>query len=405
MTLTGLGIDYPQWLKLVEQKQEDLDRLDQELADLLARYLDQVQLATLLTDISKNKAKRKKLTRMLEDGIPIKVEWGGPVQLKAVLNALGVKVNDCEDKTLARHYDDHQINKYGSTWGKFVNPVTGRIHADFKQLGARTGHFSVGNPPLQGMPRDGGYRDCIVAAAGERLLIADWSQVEVRIVAEISQDHTMMQIFQESKDLHTTVARRLLGLRGNVEVTSEQRRLSKAVVFGLIYGMTANTLVTHARDNFQVEMTLDEAEKFVKVFFKMFPGLHKWQEQERKRADRTTRCETRTVLGRRRYVSYAQDGYHMYSQILNSPVQVSGADALKIAIALMEETKHAVPGAELVMVVHDEVITQVPAHLVEEGKAWVADCMNRGLIEGALKIVPPGISPREIADSDHWVKP
>jgi DNA polymerase-1 len=385
MTLDGLGIDWDKWVALCEARRSEMERLSETLAGK----------------------------------VPGTVNWMSSQQVVPALNSLGVTVENCQKKTLSRHRDAHPVmpqvisyrecksllSKYNEKWEKHINPVTGRIHGSFHQLGARTGRFSVSNPPLQGLPREGGYRDCIVLREGHRLLVADWSQVEVRIAAEMSSDKAMQNIFLRGQDIHREVARKLLNLPANATVPNEARQLAKAVVFGLIYGMRPKSLVVYARDNYKVTMTLPEAVRFVDLFFQMFPDLRRWQKQEQSRLERERRVETRTVLGRRRWVDLDRDGHTAWNQILNTPVQGSGADALKLAVALLEEEQESLPGASLVLVVHDEIVLEVPGNQVAEGKEFLASIMNRALVEAALRVVPPGIAAGDIADSDHWIKP
>ena len=168
---------------------------------------------------------------------------------------------------------EKRAGTYGLAWlDKALHPVTGRIHADYLQLGSRAGRMSCTKPNIQNLPRTETYRSCITAEPGSCIVKADYSQIELRIAAVIAQDAAMLAAYRDGQDLHTITAARLLGVAPE-QVTSDNRQLAKAVNFGLLYGMGAPRLQTYARQNYRVSLTLKEAEQYRHRFFAAYAGL------------------------------------------------------------------------------------------------------------------------------------
>ena len=333
---------------------------------------------------------RRELDSMVESQ---PVNWNSTYQVRNTLSALGLNVPDTKHETLESLRDQHPLiprliayreavkrsRTYGDNWTKFVHPATGRIHADWRQIGAETGRMSCARPNLQNLPRDPRYRSCFRAAPGAILVKADYSQIELRLAAEIAGDERMIQAFKEGQDLHSLAATLITNDKAVGAVTPEQRQLAKAVNFGLIYGMSAKRLAEYANTNFGVTLTETEAADIRNRYFSAFPDLQAWhRRQSRLRV-------TRTVLGRRRSIKPV-NGRTPYTQLLNSPVQGSAADGMKLALARLWETR-SIPGAFPVLVVHDEVVVETPEDRVDETKEWLVNAMVEGMNE-CLKAVP-----------------
>jgi DNA polymerase-1 len=191
------------------------------------------------------------------------------------------------------------------------------------------------HPNLQNIPRSGPLRSYIRAPEGCLFVIADYSQIELRIAAKISGDTEMLSAYAEGRDLHTRTAQ---SLTGRQDVRKDDRKLAKAVNFGLLYGMGAKGLRSYALRSYGVEMSLEEAALYRRRFFETYPGLRRWHEQER-RAWLRSETETRTLSGRRR-----TDVQRLIDR-LNSPVQGTSADGLKLALALLWERRDMCPRA------------------------------------------------------------
>jgi DNA polymerase-1 len=197
-------------------------------------------------------------------------------------------------------------------------------------------------------------RACFIAAPGYQIIKADYSQIELRIVAEISGDRRMLNAYAKREDLHTLTASLITG-KPLEEVTAEDRRIAKSVNFGLIYGMGAAKLQAYAEEKYEVFLTLDEAKEFRRRFFQAYSGVRRWHDSIRKTVYVKDIKQIRTIGGRRR--RWAKKP--RLSELLNHPVQGTSADMLKVAIArlfkLLPKT-----GAKLIGVVHDEILLECP---------------------------------------------
>ena len=293
-----------------------------------------------------------------------------------------------DDETTWRNSPEasKKVSTYGNKWTENVHPVTGRVHANWKQIGASTGRMSCAKPNLQNLPRDPGYRACFRPAEGSVLVKADYEQIELRIAAEMAPDARMKRAFIEGKDLHATTATHLLGKEVE-DVTADERQLAKAVNFGLIYGMGAKALADNARTSFGQDLDESEATDIRRRYFEAYPGIRNWQQLQGRKA------ETRTVLGRQRTL----DGDRYYTARLNSPIQGTGADGLKLALAKMWESRDDAD-AFPVLAIHDEIVVETPAEKAHEVKEWLTTCMVEGMA-AFLRDVPVKV---EIAVKDSW---
>ncbi len=257
-----------------------------------------------------------------------------------------------------------------------VNPNTGRVHTDFNQTGAITGRIASSNPNLQNIPirTEIGrkIRRGFVARPGWVFVAADYSQVELRILAHVSQDTALVEAFLNDQDIHRTTAAAVYRIPVE-QVTFEQRRFAKAVNFGLMYGMGAFRL---SRDS---ELTLAESENYIKEYFERFPGVRAYLDQTKELARKRGYVET--LLGRRRYfpifslgdsVRNAQVLARAEREAINHPIQGTAADIIKMAMVELHRALTADYQARLVLQVHDELLLEAPQaeaeavrHLVE----------------------------------------
>lgn len=159
-----------------------------------------------------------------------------------------------------------RLSTFGEGYARHIHPVTGRLHADFMIAGARSGRFRCHNPNVQNAPRDNAFRSLFKAPDGYRLVVADYSQVELRIAALIAQDKTMLDAYELGQDLHRKTAAAVAGIEMD-QVTRSQRQAAKAINFGLIYGMGAKGLAAYASSAYGVAMTLEQATTAREIFF------------------------------------------------------------------------------------------------------------------------------------------
>jgi DNA polymerase-1 len=241
-----------------------------------------------------------------------------------------------------------------------IHPEDGRVHTSFSQTTTVTGRLSSSDPNLQNIPTrtDLGrrVRRGFIADPGNVLVSLDYSQIELRIVAHMAGDEAMLNAFRAGQDIHATTAAAIYGVPLN-EVTKEMRRHSKAINFGLIYGMSAFGLTR------STELTLAESQDFVKAYFKQFPGVKNYLDGIRKEAALNGYVET--MLGRRRYFPNLKSGLNQVMknreerEAINAPIQGTAADIMKIAmIKIPAALEQAGLHAKMLLQVHDELVLE-----------------------------------------------
>jgi DNA polymerase I-like protein with 3'-5' exonuclease and polymerase domains len=303
-----------------------------------------------------------------------KVNWNSPQQARWAFQVAGVEVADTNKTTLAK--TDHPLADALSTLRKasdvdkrFRNTKVegGRVHAKWKQLEAETGRMACEKPPMQGVPAS--LRRAFVAPPGHKLIVSDLSQIEVRVMCALSGDEALRQKFITGEDIHEATAAKLLG-KDPAEVTKEERKLSKALVFGLLYGQGLAGFARRAETITRKPMTEDEVRrKFWDPFFELYPDVARWRENTIIKFKRGTRVSY-TALGRRR------SNLQTNRQALNSPIQGTAADVLKAIVVALYERREEVPGLEIVGLVHDEVLCVVPEERADEAAALVDRTMK-----------------------------
>jgi DNA polymerase-1 len=348
MELDGMLLDEVQWQQLALKMEVNTQKSALELTELI-----QKELSTPLN---------------LLTGKAPKIDINSPTQVLNALQAMGIAVNSTAKKEIAplasqyrvinslieyRHWSKAKTS-FGSTLPKHISNKTNKIHSHYEQLGAVSGRFSCSNPNLQQIPRQKEVRQCFIASPGSNLVMADYSQIELRIVAEISGDSTMIQAYQQGQDLHKLTASLVLG-KPLEALTSEDRQLAKAINFGLIYGISAAGLLEYAFSNYGVNMTLPQAQQFREKYLSGYSGLASWQKQQAKLLYQKGMRETRTLANRRRQWSDKP----RLTEMLNTPVQGTSADITKLALANLLPAL-VDTGAKIIGVIHDEIILESP---------------------------------------------
>lgn len=241
-----------------------------------------------------------------------------------------------------------------------INPITGRVHTSYQQAVAATGRLSSNSPNLQNIPIRNAegrrIRQAFIAPDGFKILAADYSQIELRIMAHLSNDDGLLEAFSQGKDIHLATAAEIFGV-GLDNVITEQRRAAKAVNFGLIYGMSAFGLAK------QLNVSRTEAAEYVKLYFQRYPGVKHYMEDTREQAKETGYVET--LFGRRLYLPNinARNGMlrqHAERTAINAPMQGTAADIIKIAmIAVSDWLRYDETKTKMIMQVHDELVFEV----------------------------------------------
>jgi DNA polymerase I len=267
-----------------------------------------------------------------------------------------------------------------------VNPRTGRVHTSYNQAGAVTGRIASSDPNLQNIPirteLGRQVREAFIASTGYILLSVDYSQVELRIAAHMSNDQAMLATFRAEQDIHAATAAAILGKRLD-QVTKAERRNAKAINFGLLYGMSPYGLTRTS------DLTLAEAEDFVEAYFKQFPGVKAYLDNMRRLAAQQGYVET--LLGRRRYFPGLKSGGNQATrareerEAINAPIQGTAADIMKIA---MRHVAAALPenglNGHILLQVHDELVLECPQAELQKTAQIV-----RKMMENAYNLIIP----------------
>ncbi|MDO8572770.1 MAG: DNA polymerase [bacterium] len=274
----------------------------------------------------------------------------------------------------------------------------GRLHANLNQTGTTTGRMSSSNPNLQNIPTSEGFgkaiRNAFIAAKGHKLIAGDYSQIEMRVLAELSEDKHLRKFFQEGKDVHAGVAAFVFGVKEN-EVTKDMRRKAKVINFGIIYGMGVNAL----RGN--LGGTREEAQEFYNNYFKKFPSIAAYFENTKNAARK--KGYTETFFGRRRYFESIKSSLPFIRasaerMAQNAPIQGTAADLIRIAMKKVDdalEKEGLLKKAHIILQVHDELIYEVE----EDTIPAVAKIIKHGMESVAKLSIPLEVN---ISVGDSW---
>lgn len=308
----------------------------------------------------------------------------------------GISTNAASLEKLARIHplpakilDYRELFKLKSTYVDalpgFISKISGRLHSNFNQTVTATGRLSSSKPNLQNIPVAGDagrkIRQAFVAEDKHVLLSADYSQIELRILAHLSHDRNLTSAFENNLDIHTETAKEVLGLSDDHVVSTEERRIGKTMNFGIIYGMSgfrlANTL----------EIPVGVATEYISDYFNYYSGVKKYFEDLEREVVESS-C-VKTLLGRKRYISgidtSGRDKGFLLRAALNAPVQGSAADIIKLAmIQLYEVLKRQKLPAKMLLQVHDEILLEVEKSALEQISKVVKETM-----ESAYKLSVP----------------
>ncbi len=282
--------------------------------------------------------------------------------------------------------EHRSLNKLMSTYidklPQEINSKTGRVHTSYQQAVASTGRLSSTSPNLQNIPirtaEGRRIREAFIAPAGYKILALDYSQIELRIMAHLSADESLLNAFARGLDVHRSTAAEVFGEELE-QVSSEQRRAAKAINFGLIYGMSAFGLGK------QLNIGRNEAQQYVDTYFERYPGVKRYMEETKQRAREQGYVET--VFGRRLYlpdINARNGNVRQYAErtAINAPMQGTAADIIKRA--MIEVQNWLVRGdqdCKMIMQVHDELVFEVAAGEVDSCRAFIA-----GLMTGAADL-------------------
>ena len=378
------------------------------LIDSDALFLQSNEIANRLSELEEqayvlagqlfNLASTKQLQEILFDklGLPViqKTPKGAPSTNEEVLEELAFSHE--LPKVLVEH---RGLSKLKSTYTdklpQMVNPQTGRVHTSYHQAVTATGRLSSSDPNLQNIPirnEEGRrIRQAFIAREGFTIVAADYSQIELRIMAHLSQDQGLINAFSQGKDIHRSTAAEIFGVALD-EVTSEQRRNAKAINFGLIYGMSAFGLSR------QLGIGRADAQSYMDLYFKRYPGVQTFMHDIREKAKAQGYVET--LFGRRLYLPDINSSNGMRRKAaervaINAPMQGTAADIIKRAMIQLDQKLQNDPDIAMIMQVHDELVFEVRSEKVEFYSELIKTQM-----ESAADLVVPLIV--EVGQGTNW---
>jgi len=373
-----------------------LEKQSQELAERMHEVENQAQQ---LAGVTFNMASPKQIQAILFDKqqLPVltKTPKGAPSTAEPVLQELAL------DYPLPRLILEHRsLSKLKSTYtdklpGQ-VNPGTGRVHTSYHQAVAATGRLSSSDPNLQNIPirsEEGRrIRQAFIAEPGYQLLAADYSQIELRIMAHLSGDEGLVQAFARGEDIHRATAAEVFVTTPD-RVSSDQRRSAKAINFGLIYGMSAFGLAR------QLGIERGQAQRYVELYFRRYPGVKAYMESTRELARKQGYVET--LFGRRLYLPdikarNVQRRQAAERTAINAPMQGTAADIIKKAMLSVHEWTNAQPiDVRMIMQVHDELVFELPVASIQSARLEI-----RARMESAAELSVPLVV--DIGSGGNW---
>ena len=351
MELNGFYLDEARWREQLEVVKKKQETVAMELQRLLSAGVAQASLFGV-TEINLD-SNQQVMDALKNLGVPVPGTTRG-YQLEPLAPQYPVVAKLLEYRGVAK-----AISSFGESLLEFIKPQTHRLHSDFRQIGAPTGRFSSNKPNIQQIPHEEAYRRCFRAPEGRKLVIADYSQIELRILAEFSNDENFIKAFQTGADFHTITAAQVFNVAPE-NVSAEQRSFAKRLNFGVVYGIGSQ------RFALMTGVSQTQAEDTMRKYFGTYRGLDEWLRNAARKVvtDRFARTASgrmyrfRFEEGDRAAIGAAQRNGK------NFPIQGTSADILKRALHLLHDEISGT-NAKLVNIVHDEVILECDANEAE----------------------------------------
>ncbi|MBI4285760.1 MAG: DNA polymerase I [Chloroflexi bacterium] len=368
MQRNGIALDTALLRDLSGRLGEDLRRLETETYNAVGHQFNinssQQLSAVLYEDLKLPKPRKTRGGYSTEAGVLEELRGTHPV--------------------IALVLDYRQLAKLKSTYVDalpvLLNPKTGRLHTSFNQTRTATGRLSSSDPNLQNIPVRGELgreiRRAFIAPPGTCLLAGDYSQIDLRVLAHLSQDESLLEAFHRGEDIHAATAAQLFGVETG-KVTPDMRRLAKTVNFGVIYGMSEFGLEQ------ATELSREEAARFIAAYFEKHPGVSRYIEATKAQARKEGYVQT--ILGRRRYIPEINHANRQVREAaermaINMPVQGTSADIVKVAmINLYREMRQRRLQSKMLLQVHDELIFEVPEAETEVMRRIVPEIMSTAI--------------------------
>ncbi len=430
MELNGVTINQEHWRRIIKDAKAQSEIVGKEIVAILEPFQSQNTLfgASAVNISSKD-------------------------QILDAFEQLGHRLENTEEKTLK--YVDHPlaslllqwrgydklVSTYGETVLKKISRIDHRLHGTFHQLGTHTGRLSAENPNLQNMPQDRedevikiSFRKCFEALPGNKILTADYSQCELRILAELSHDRRFVEIFEGGGDLHIITAQQVCGFTdSNLDIYNEVKKKdnpsvnlldlyneadvstyhqvydfrskTKVINFGIAYGLSAWSLA----ERFKIPQ--DEAERILENYFSTYNGIKRWLDHNGRES--IALRHSKTILGRKRYYTLADpEDEKMFRRSKNAVrrtgnnavIQGTNADITKEALNRLQRIYDKREGAKLIFTVHDEIVSEVAEDKVDEIAEIKSEVMRQAF-HRFVQTVPVGKDDKvEVTIADHWTK-
>lgn len=389
LELAGFYMDKQRWLEQLAIVEEKRGEVANELQEMLGEGVAQASLfgpPRANINLDSQQQVTEALTRL---GIPLPDStrnW----KLQPLAAQYPVVEKLLEYRTMQK-----ALTSYGQNMIEFINPKTGRLHADFRQIGAPTGRFACTNPNIQQVPHAAEYRRCFMGyPAARRLVIADYSQIELRILAEFSGDEAFINAFKSGADLHKVTAAQVFGVSAD-QVTKEQRDFAKRLNFGVVYGIGAQ------RFSIMTGVGVSDAEDILRRYFATYKKLDAYLRESANRA--VDEKQARTGSGRLVKFNYDPSDRQQVSMTQrngkNAPIQGTSADILKRALRLLSDELRET-SAQIVNIIHDEIVVEVD----QSEAADVAHRVEHAMVaagEEYLETVPVMV---ESQIANEWTK-
>ncbi len=379
----------------------DFWMLQQQSDALAIQIADQEKQAFVIADKEFNLGSPKQLQDILyvQLGLPIKKKTpkGQPSTAEAVLQELADDGHELPTIIMAHRSLSKLKSTYTDRLPEQVSPKTGRVHTSYHQAVTATGRLSSSDPNLQNIPIRSAegrkIREAFVAPDGYTILAADYSQIELRIMAHLSEDDSLLKAFSSGEDIHRHTAAEIFGVELD-DVDNDQRRSAKAINFGLIYGMSAHGLSK------QLGIERFQAAEYMETYFARYPGVQRYMNDTREQAKIDGYVET--LFGRRLYLPEINASNGMRRQYaertaINAPMQGTAADIIKramcdIQVWLQEEANSQI---RMIMQVHDELVFEIPTDQVDDAGKQI-----KQLMEKAASLAVPLIV--DVGAGDNW---
>ena len=386
MELNGFFLDEARWREQLEKVKITQSKVALELQEMLSAGVAQ---ASLFGAPEINLDSQAQVTDALKNlGVPVPETTRG-WQLQPLALEYPVVAKLLEYRGVAK-----SLSSFGENILEFIKPETGRIHSDFRQIGAPTGRFSASKPNIQQIPHDEAYRRCFRAPEGRKLVIADYSQIELRILADFSNDENFIKAFISGADFHTITAAQVFNVKPE-EVTSDQRSFAKRLNFGVVYGIGSQ------RFALMTGLTQTEAENIMRRYFSTYRGLDAWLRDAARKV--VTERISRTASGRMYRFRFDENDRSQIGgaqrNAKNFPIQGTSADILKRALHFLHNEIRAT-SAKLVNIVHDEIILECDADEAEQ-TAKILEKSMCAAGEEYVRKVPVKV---DVKIADEWSK-